>query len=248
MSSSPQSIRFSRMGSMTSKKNLVRNMSQSKYKSTRKAVEAPTSKLWIAEKNSEWTLWDVVTEENSALIVKDESGKVKVIDKTFCDTFPYNKDVKADMASLNYLNEPCILHNLRERYVNAHHYMYMGMVLIAVNPFQYYDLPAYEEYVNKPLNPETPHPYAIAGNKIHMYHYIFNYRTYYYPFYVTLFVSSRTRIPATLSEEFCGPVNHHLRGKWSWKNRNCQISYELFGRQRRCVFCRSEPACGSHFS
>lgn len=37
-----------------------------------------------------------------------------------------------------------------------------GTILIAVNPLRRVPDPEMSEYVNRPLNPETPHPYAIA--------------------------------------------------------------------------------------
>lgn len=37
-----------------------------------------------------------------------------------------------------------------------------GTVLIAVNPLRRVEDPPMESYMNRPLNPEMPHPYAIA--------------------------------------------------------------------------------------
>lgn len=37
-----------------------------------------------------------------------------------------------------------------------------GHVLISVNPLRIADEPEVNDYVDQPLNPETPHPYAIA--------------------------------------------------------------------------------------
>lgn len=37
-----------------------------------------------------------------------------------------------------------------------------GTILIAVNPLRNVPNPEMSEYMDRPLNPETPHPYAIA--------------------------------------------------------------------------------------
>lgn len=37
-----------------------------------------------------------------------------------------------------------------------------GTILIAVNPLRKVEDPSMDDYMNRPLNPETPHPYAIA--------------------------------------------------------------------------------------
>ena len=37
-----------------------------------------------------------------------------------------------------------------------------GTILIAVNPLQRVPSPDMADYMDRPLNPEAPHPYAIA--------------------------------------------------------------------------------------
>ena len=67
------------------------------------------------------------------------------------------------MTSLRYLHEPAILYNLKQRLLNKCPYTYMGSILITVNPFFWLPEPAINEYVGKSMNPEKPHPFAIAG-------------------------------------------------------------------------------------
>jgi len=43
----------------------------------------------------------------------------------------------ADMTTLNYLHEPAILYNLRQRFLAALPYTYTGDICIAVNPYQW---------------------------------------------------------------------------------------------------------------
>lgn len=45
-----------------------------------------------------------------------------------------------DMCALNYLHEPAILHNLRQRFFQNLPYTYTGNICIAVNPYQWLDI------------------------------------------------------------------------------------------------------------
>jgi myosin heavy subunit len=82
----------------------------------------------------------------------------------FADVFPQNPKVVADMTALFHIHEPGILHNLRERakIEDQKPYNFMGTILICVNPLRKVTDPPMDTFVNKPLDPENPHPYAIA--------------------------------------------------------------------------------------
>lgn len=49
---------------------------------------------------------------------------------------PRQFDQCDDMASLTYLNEPSVLHNLKNRYQNDKIYTHSGLFLVAVNPYK----------------------------------------------------------------------------------------------------------------
>eukprot|EP00904_Undaria_pinnatifida_P007253 jgi/Undpi1/3658/HiC_scaffold_16.g07028.m1 len=80
----------------------------------------------------------------------------------FGETYPHNPKVVADMTALHHIHEAGILHNLGRRAKEQKPYTFMGTILIAVNPLQPIPDPSADEYVDRPLNPDTPHPYAIA--------------------------------------------------------------------------------------
>ena len=44
-----------------------------------------------------------------------------------------------DLTSLSYLNEPAVLHAIKQRYAQLNIYTYSGLVLIATNPFDRVD-------------------------------------------------------------------------------------------------------------
>ena len=73
----------------------------------------------------------------------------------------------SDMANMTFLNESCVLNNLRIRYTNALIYTYSGLFCIAVNPYR--RLPIYtskvvKEYQGKRRTEVPPHLFAIADN------------------------------------------------------------------------------------
>ena len=70
------------------------------------------------------------------------------------------------MTTLNFLNEPGVLWNLKVRYQQDDIYTYTGSILIAVNPFtampHLYGAHMMEQYRGVPLGEISPHVYAIA--------------------------------------------------------------------------------------
>jgi len=70
------------------------------------------------------------------------------------------------MTTLNYLNEPGVLWNLKVRYQQDDIYTYTGSILIAVNPFapmpHLYGSHMMEQYRRVQLGEISPHVYAIA--------------------------------------------------------------------------------------
>ncbi len=70
------------------------------------------------------------------------------------------------MTTLNFLNEPGVLWNLKVRYPPDDIYTYTGDILIAVNPFaampHLYGLHMMDQYRDVNLGEISPHVYAIA--------------------------------------------------------------------------------------
>eukprot|EP00904_Undaria_pinnatifida_P011109 jgi/Undpi1/7128/HiC_scaffold_22.g09602.m1 len=80
------------------------------------------------------------------------------------EMFPKNPNVVADMTALHHIHEPGILHNLKERSRPWRQtpYTFMGTILLAVNPLKAVPTPLVEDFKDQSLDPEIPHPYAIA--------------------------------------------------------------------------------------
>jgi len=72
-----------------------------------------------------------------------------------------------NMIKLNDLNEPTILHNLRQRFIKDYIYTYVSSILVALNPFKL--LPIYtpevlDKYKDRGSRNQPPHIFAIADN------------------------------------------------------------------------------------
>lgn len=77
-----------------------------------------------------------------------------------------------DLTSLSYLNEPAVLHAIKQRYAQLNIYTYSGIVLIATNPFdrvdQLYSQDMIQAYAGKRRGELEPHLFAIAGEAYRM--------------------------------------------------------------------------------
>jgi myosin heavy subunit len=122
-------------------------------------------KVWYADESGLWNLFKLVDQKNSILTLANLSNNQEItVDIAFNDVFPHNTSVVADMTLLRSLNEPTIVYNLRERYLNRKSHTYMGSVLITSNPFEWYPEPEAHTFVGRARDPDNPHPFAIAGN------------------------------------------------------------------------------------
>ncbi|CAM9166452.1 unnamed protein product [Ascophyllum nodosum] len=126
--------------------------------------------IWIEDDELVWALATVLRQENTQLMVRRKrTGEEDEIDLGFAETYSKNPKVVSDMTALHHINEPAILYNLGERakLKNQRPYTFMGTILIAVNPLRKVPNPEMNDYMDRSLNPEAPHPYAIAELAYH---------------------------------------------------------------------------------
>ncbi|ODQ77115.1 hypothetical protein BABINDRAFT_181907 [Babjeviella inositovora NRRL Y-12698] len=123
--------------------------------------------VWIADKAETFARACIVLTDGDMVRVRkmDSTDEVTVaIDATEkCN--PPNFDKCDDMAELTHLNEPSVVHNLRQRYADDLIYTYSGLFLVAVNP--YAPLAIYDEnyvsmYHDGDLKALKPHIFAIT--------------------------------------------------------------------------------------
>lgn len=140
--------------------------------STTEVVLTNGSEVWIETPGADeaWTRATVVSVEGEKVTVVDEAGTERVVEKATEENLPLQnprgRGGVDDMTQLAYLNEPGVLHNLRERYDLDSIYTYTGSILIAVNPFypvpHLYGQDMMLSYRDKMLGELSPHVYAIA--------------------------------------------------------------------------------------
>ncbi|CAM9932796.1 unnamed protein product [Scytosiphon promiscuus] len=126
---------------------------------------AAGTEIWTEDEDEVWMLAEVLRQENTRLSVRRKStGEELQIDLGFTETFPTNPKVVSDMTSLHHIHEAGILYDLAERSKlrNQRPYTFMGTILIAVNPLRRLPEPEMGDYMDHSLDPEAPHPYAIA--------------------------------------------------------------------------------------
>ncbi|KAI6150876.1 myosin 5 [Pisolithus tinctorius] len=139
------------------------------------------TRVWFEDKEHAWISAEVtsVTKGNDdaiKLVFIDDRGKEIVINTTAKDIRdgkeglpplrnPPLLETADDLATLSHLNEPSVLHTIRNRYGQHSIYTYSGIVLIAVNPFQrvtLYGPEVIQAYSGRKRGELEPHLFAIA--------------------------------------------------------------------------------------
>ncbi|RDX45496.1 hypothetical protein OH76DRAFT_1408073 [Lentinus brumalis] len=138
------------------------------------------TRVWFPDKELGWISAEVTsatkTDEAIKLVFVDERGKeikvdttVKAIKDGKGDLPPLRNppllETADDLATLSHLNEPSVLHTIRNRYGQHSIYTYSGIVLIAVNPFQrvaLYGPEVIQAYNGRRRGELEPHLFAIA--------------------------------------------------------------------------------------
>lgn len=146
-------------------KKLLNTASSSRFilESTMSTDLLAGTDIWIADTANVWMEVNVIEQKGNILVIRKRDSEVDTeIDINFEEIHKLNPRMVADMSGLNFIHEPGILSNLTFRALSKMPYTYMGTVLIAMNPLQKIDSPDFIQFVNKPLDHETPHPYALA--------------------------------------------------------------------------------------
>ncbi|KAI0317763.1 myosin 5 [Amylostereum chailletii] len=139
------------------------------------------TRVWFTDKDQGWISGEVTNVVKSAddkikLAFIDERGKEITIDTTAKeikdgkDNLPPLRnppllETADDLATLSHLNEPSVMHTIRNRYAQHSIYTYSGIVLIAMNPFQrvtLYGPEIIQAYSGRRRGELEPHLFAIA--------------------------------------------------------------------------------------
>ncbi|KZO95749.1 hypothetical protein CALVIDRAFT_515524 [Calocera viscosa TUFC12733] len=144
-------------------------------------IYARGTRVWFPDREDGWISGEVnvVTKSDDGkvkLSFVDERGKEHAVDTTENNIRDGKGDLPPlrnppllesadDMATLSHLNEPSVLHTIRNRYSQHSIYTYSGIVLIAVNPFQrvtLYGPEIIQAYSGRRRGELDPHLFAIA--------------------------------------------------------------------------------------
>ncbi|PCH38788.1 myosin 5 [Wolfiporia cocos MD-104 SS10] len=139
------------------------------------------TRVWFADKEQGWISAEVTSvtrnpDDTVKLTFIDERGKDITIDTTVqnikkgVESLPPLRnppllETADDLATLSHLNEPSVLHTIRNRYAQHSIYTYSGIVLIAMNPFQrvtLYGPEIIQAYNGRKRGELEPHLFAIA--------------------------------------------------------------------------------------
>ncbi|KAI0050026.1 myosin 5 [Auriscalpium vulgare] len=139
------------------------------------------TRVWFTDKEQGWISAEVTNvakgvDDKIKLSFVDERGKDISIDTTTKDIKDGKDDLPPlrnpplletadDLATLSHLNEPSVLHTIRNRYAQHSIYTYSGIVLIAMNPFQrvtQYGPEIIQAYSGRRRGELEPHLFAIA--------------------------------------------------------------------------------------
>ena len=127
---------------------------------------AGSKSVWVADKKMGFLRAEVEATKGDEVTAKTEGGTSVTMHKDKVQQMnPPKFELITDMANMTFLNEACVLNNLRMRYENSLIYTYSGLFCIAVNPYR--RLPIYtkkvtDAYQGKRRTEVPPHLFAIA--------------------------------------------------------------------------------------
>ncbi|KAM0937017.1 putative myosin ATPase [Dioscorea sansibarensis] len=121
-------------------------------------------RAWCWLPTGKWELGKVQSiSGNNARILLSDAKALTVAVENLLPANPVMLDSADDLIKLSYLNEPSVLHNLKQRYTHDMIYTKAGRILVAFNPFK--DIPLYGNgymVAYKQKASDSPHVYAVA--------------------------------------------------------------------------------------
>jgi myosin heavy subunit len=124
--------------------------------------------VWVNDDEECFKSAQVKSQKGDQITIELPDGQEKTVDVSQTQQMnPPKFEKTEDMASLTYLNEASVLHNLKQRYYSGLIYTYSGLFCVAINPYR--NLPIYTEHVVKMFKGKRrtempPHIFSIADN------------------------------------------------------------------------------------
>ncbi|XP_023245663.1 myosin heavy chain, muscle isoform X24 [Copidosoma floridanum] len=121
---------------------------------------------WVPDEKEGYLLGEIKATKGDVVSVGLPGGERKEFKKDqLLQVNPPKFEKAEDMADLTFLNEACVLHNLKQRYYNKFIYTYSGLFCVAINPYKRF--PVYTHrcaklYRGKRRSEVPPHIFAIS--------------------------------------------------------------------------------------
>jgi len=124
---------------------------------------------WVPDAKEGFLAAQIESTKGEEITVKiDSNNETKTFKKDDIQQMnPPKYEKIEDMANMTYLNEACVLNNLRSRYKAGLIYTYSGLFCVAVNPYR--RLPIYTQkvidiYKGRRKTEMPPHLFSVADN------------------------------------------------------------------------------------
>ncbi|XP_014672549.1 PREDICTED: myosin heavy chain, striated muscle-like [Priapulus caudatus] len=123
--------------------------------------------IWVPDGKEGYVIGEI-KETSGDMVTVVARGEEKTLKEDHVQQVnPPKFEKTEDMASLTYLNDASVLHNLRQRYRAWMIYTYSGLFCVVINPYK--RLPIYtdqvvQEYRGKRRTEMPPHLFSVADN------------------------------------------------------------------------------------
>ncbi|EFO26078.1 myosin [Loa loa] len=130
--------------------------------------------VWVPDATEGFVLGVVIQNiaDDRVLLRIEGTGHEKTVCREELQSVnPAKLDKIEDMSSLSYLNEACVLHNLRQRYYSSLIYTYSGLFCVVVNPYKWmphiYSATVMKNYRGRKRHEVPPHVFAVTDCAYH---------------------------------------------------------------------------------
>ncbi|VDK72003.1 unnamed protein product [Onchocerca ochengi] len=131
-------------------------------------------RVWIPDATEGYVMGVVirnVADDRVLLRIEGTDHQITICREELQSVNPAKLDKIEDMSSLSYLNEACILHNLRQRYYSSLIYTYSGLFCIVINPYKWmphiYSTAVMRNYRGRKRHEVPPHIFAVTDYAYH---------------------------------------------------------------------------------
>ncbi|CAG9536583.1 unnamed protein product [Cercopithifilaria johnstoni] len=131
-------------------------------------------RVWVPDAIEGFVLGVVIRNVagDRVLLRIEDTGREKTICREELQSVnPAKLDKIEDMSSLSYLNEACVLHNLRQRYYSSLIYTYSGLFCVVINPYKWmphiYSTTVMKSYRGRKRHEVPPHVFAVTDCAYH---------------------------------------------------------------------------------